>query len=436
MAYSAEVTAAIARVDAHIVHLLGMHVHDKQHVKCMEAALLALVEEPLLSWEAEVAANRIGVHQANRNGLGIVSSKCLSLGAANCENGYSYQLACRDAVASSVPPMGITDWRCWNNALNARQALPELVDPVGLSLGAGHSNGFLRLAMSRAPCTIKALAPSGFLDTEFLCSRQPGLKMAIDKGIRWRLIHYAVFERFPKLADVFQKALNSKNMQGVTEVEGVLCMIEAAEAVEFPEWDDIAQDACQSKPFWQPWSRQLANMVSLTPKEILRECCDSIAALVPRPTTTALTSTHVGGLYIEQLSKFKVTGLEPCPRLKGALWLANMLSPADQQEDSKCCLIKPKDVQFLMNKKVQEQAVLAEKVMDHMRSITKKLELDTEEAKLIVARTDARIVYHLLGVGKRSADGMEFESLDAIALEFINDAAKKNELASQHDVVL
>ena len=418
------------------MHILGMHVHDKQHVKCMEGALEALILEPLLCWETEVKANRMAVHPANRNGLGIVSSKCLSLGAASCENGYSYQLACKDAVASSAPPTQ-QEWRIWNEGLNSRQSLPELSDPIGLSLGAGHGNGFLRLVLDNAPCTIKAIAPSGFLDSEFLCNRHPGLKLALEKGIRWRMIHYAVFERFPKLADVFQKALNSKNMQVITEVEGVLCMIETAEAVESPVWDDIAQEACQAKPFWQPWATQLARLVASTPKEILRECCDSIAAMVPRPTTTALTSTHVGGLYIEQVSKFKVAGLEPCLRLKGALWLANMLSPADQQEDGKCCLIKPRDVTFLTSKKNEEHVVLAEKMMDQMRYIaTNKLQLDKETAKLLLARTDARIVYHLLGLGKKSADGMEFESLDAIASEFIKQAGHAKSRATQQAVTI
>ena len=280
-----EMQAALGRVDDAIVALLAAHDCDKQHVKAFESFLAALDQEPLLSWKEVVPPDRMGCHPKNRSGIGLVAPRCMSLGSANIANGYSYSMACRDAVASSTPPYdGKSNWHAWNEQLNKRQSLPPLMDPKGLSLGAGHGNGFCRLANAKHPCSIKAIAPTGFLDPAELSSKHPGLGQALI-GLEWRMIHYALFDKYPQLADITQKALNSKNLQAVTEMEGCLAMAAAAAAMGTPiDWEAVSEQGTQSKPTWQPWVHQMIKVVKVTPLELIDEAANNAAALVPHLT--------------------------------------------------------------------------------------------------------------------------------------------------------
>ena len=283
---SPEVSAALDRVAPLITALIAAHANDKQHVKAWEAFKAAVENEPLLSWVEVVPPDRIGCHPRNRSGLGIVAPKCVSLGSANVANGYSYAMASRDAVASTTPPYKDRS-NCnlkWNALLNQRQGLPSLNAPKGLSLGAGHGNGFLRLVNVGHPCSIAALAPTGYLDPVELGNKHAGLAQAL-KGLEWRMIHYALFEKYPALADITQKALNSKNLQAVTEVEGLLAMAAAAAGMGKSGgqivWDDVAEEATQSKPSWHPWVFQMLKVVKNTPHELIEEMANNVCALAP-----------------------------------------------------------------------------------------------------------------------------------------------------------
>ena len=273
-----DIVKAVSRIEEELSRICMQYNNDKQHAKAWESALKALEGEPLLMWKERISPDRMGVHQANRGGMGIVKSKCMSLGAANCDAGYSFLQASKEATASSCPPPN-EEWQVFNEGLNARQQIPALLAPKGLSLGSGHGNGFLRLVLAKAPCAIKSLAPNGFLDPIELSSKHPGLREALE-GLEWRVIHYLVFQDFPLLAKIAQQTLNAKNMQVTTEVEGLLTMSQLAAASQHPEWDRIAEDACHAKPFWEPWSKSIAAFAARTPQELIQEFANHTATLV------------------------------------------------------------------------------------------------------------------------------------------------------------
>ena len=113
--------------------------------------------------------------------------------------------------------------------------------------------------------------------------------------------------------------------------------------------------------------------------------------------------------------------MSACPRLRMGVLVANLLSPAEQQESGKCGLISPMQVSSLTSKKYDEAARVSEQLMDAMRNATQNVGVDCSKE---LGRTDARIVYHLLGIGAKSADRRAFTTLDEIATQFADGIAK------------
>ena len=448
------ITQSIDKIAPAINAAMAQYDIDRMQMKTWEACLKLLRDHPLLIWKAKIPPNRMGVHFKNRGGLGIVASKALSLGAANCANGYSYSMACKDAFASSMPPKGPN--LSFNEKLNERQHLPPLMAPLGVSLGSGHGNGFLRLVDARAPCGIATIAPSGVLDPEELGKLFPGLGEAVCNGLEFTVIHYEIFERWPKLADIIQKALNSKNMQTMTETEGLVTMATSAQAFEGPiNWDAVQcclwkrttlslpsansnpnllvflgcylvtnlvlDEALHAKPHWQPWARSMASVLKVTTLELVHELGENVSALIPKPTTTALTSLHLGGQFFDKVASFKLNGLEQCPRFRMALLTANFLSPPEHQDSGKCILVKDTHVAFCMQKKHEVMIKTCEKIMDTAREVCANLKI---HAPRELGRLDSRIVYHAVGLGQKSGDAKAFANLDLIVAEFMSELSQ------------
>ena len=276
---SADIEAALARVDHEMNRIETLHAIDRQHIKAFDAFKTALAPEPVLNWFMQIPSERVGVHMKNRGGIGVVHSKAVSLGSANCENGYSIAMASKDAVASSTWSRDggvIAEWEKFNDALNARQALPPLVAAMAISLGSGHGNAWLRIVNDKQACAIKSVAPSGYLDPNELAVKYPGIAEPLAKGLNWHVIHWAVFNRYKCMADICQKALNSKNMQVVTEVEGLVTMASLSPA----PWQQIKEGATQSKPFWEPWAHQMLAVAEYTNVELINEMGNIVASLV------------------------------------------------------------------------------------------------------------------------------------------------------------
>ena len=145
--------------------------------------------------------------------------------------------------------------------------------------------------------------------------------------------------------------------------------------------------------------------------------------MVPPPTTNHIISAFVGGAFWEKIAAFRAGGLNACPRVRMALVIGNLLSPADQQESGRCVLISPSQVGSLTQKKNESMVGTLEKAMDCLRSAVSILKVECGKE---LGRCDARIVYHALGVGTKSADKRRFATLEDIIIEFFNVISKLN----------
>ena len=109
--------------------------------------------------------------------------------------------------------------------------------------------------------------------------------------------------------------------------------------------------------------------------------------------------------------------------MRVGILLANLLAPPDQQDSGKATFLKPKDIAFLTNKKADKMVAAAEQLMDAMRAMAEKLQL-LESASKALGRSDARIIYHLLGLGAKSLNQHEYVSLDEIGVAFMDELKK------------
>ena len=148
------------------------------------------------------------------------------------------------------------------------------------------------------------------------------------------------------------------------------------------------------------------------------------AYMVPPPTTNHIVSPFVGAAFWDKIAAFRTSNsgaLNACPRVRMAMVVANLLSPFEQREAGKCQLVTVAHVTTLTSKKLDDVVMLLEKIKDHMRSIVGKLEIECAKE---LGRADARMVYHILDIGNKSADRRRFETLECIMIEFIQGVSK------------
>jgi hypothetical protein len=323
-------------------------------------------------------------------------------------------------VAATLPTKQreLEDILSWNIKMDKAQDAPEFVLPLGQSLGSGHGNYFLRCALAGKQCNYPLLAPNGYLDVDDLGSRSSDLAMAL-KGLEWTMIHCAVFTRWPKLGDIAQKALNTKDHTEVSELEGLCSMAATATAFanratnEPINWARVIEEALVSKPTWSLWAPQMLEIVKTTPAALIDETAKSAAALLDRSGSdiaSCLQNVHLGGAFYEKVSAIKVPGLIQPHRFRCAMLLANMLAPPMRIDSGKSVLIMPNHVQAVQ-KKQGTYVKLAEQVLDIAWEFMEAHSIPTSK---MYGKFAARVVYHMVGVSSQSAEGVSYDNLYSI----------------------
>ena len=103
---------------------------------------------------------------------------------------------------------------------------PVTGDETYLSVGCGHTAGFVKLAQVGCPTPEPSLATDkGMIDVGKL-KRNPEFKAMIEKGWTWKVVPAIIDHEFPNVAGIAQKALNVNNhvAQKTSELEMALSM--------------------------------------------------------------------------------------------------------------------------------------------------------------------------------------------------------------------
>lgn len=199
-----------------------------------------------LAWHAHVQPDFVGVHEQNRSKFGVAGADSHSHGDQICVAGFSWRKA-SDATAIEADPKD-AGAREFNDSLVGLSdgLIPELTMLKLLSVGSSHTNVFLRALKARCRTCIERLQDAaGRLDPDQISIRSPSLKEAIERGLKWLVIHRDAPKVWPNLVSCIQSALNTDARGGQSEVEVMMAMhsmMEAAIAAkQKPDWNRITQ---------------------------------------------------------------------------------------------------------------------------------------------------------------------------------------------------
>eukprot|EP00973_Karenia_brevis_P087171 12085831-Karenia_brevis.AAC.1 len=187
------------------------------------------------------------------------------------------------------------------------------------------------------------------------------MAMALQKGLEFRVLHPIVLECWPKVIDICQKALNTKGSSEMTEMEGLLTIHSAASSIKVSQptlsdkeiWELASRQAVQAEPFWIGWAPSLAKFASVVTLEQLKEAADMKAACVKTPEGVGNTFGFCGGKFLSGLADVCFAGsLQMFPRVRIAVYNANVLAPIEKIVDGKYAMLTESDVGKLKNKKM------------------------------------------------------------------------------------
>jgi len=424
----APVMEAVLRVLPRVDEVLARYESDGCVIAAWEAFLDIVMSEPSLYWVTTCDAEHVGCVPSNRSGLGLVVYKMFELLIKHKRSGYSYKKASEYAFATT-PPTGAAEFeealRVNREQSDMQPVLPALLSLVLMSISGSHSNGAIRLVKGKASCSNTDLAPTGSLDPDHLVHLMPGIKQALNPGLTWKVIHYAIFQQRPKILEISVTALNNKSHTEVAEEEGLLAIVSTADKFRAGgvavDWNQCLDACLTSEPFWAPWASSLIEIAKVTPTEAVKELCQLTKILCPKPDEYKASMGHLGQNFLSKIAALKWPGLMECPRVRNATVLANIMSPVDKIDSGRYTLISPADVASLNAKKTITKVGEIESIMNDARELCKKLKTDEATKLKLVGSLDVRLVMHVMGKGKKSAEGKDYANVWEVCRKFLDD---------------
>jgi len=323
-------------------------------------------------------SDHVGVHPCNRGGVGLVTSKAIANAEQHCDAGFSYAKACSGAVQFQPPP-NENEHKRFNVDICSSQAIaiPRLSLLQGMSIGASHVNCFLRLVIGASECSSKKLAPHGRLNADELGARQPGLKQALFKGLKWTVLHWCIEERWPELPAIGQKFYNWRGTSEISEWEGLMTIAEsatsAAKAGNTDPWKSACRAAIAARPFWSTWSTAMKDFAESVGVDQLKELSRILEVCQTSPPDAAMTYGRSGSQFYEAARKAKWNGLGQYPMCRMAMLTANSLCPFQEMEDGLARLIRASDFTKLTKKDSAPVIELAAQMMEGARTMSAQL---------------------------------------------------------------
>jgi hypothetical protein len=216
--------------------------------------IVSLCKEGSVAWTAQVAPDRVGVHQSNRSTFGVGGADAQHLGDKILSVGFSWA-KCGDCTAiQSPPPPHDAEIVEYNKLLEAFSdgLIPQGKPFQAYSVGGGHTNVFLRQVKAGVRSLIPERADAtGHLSAEGLSVSRPAFKSALEKGLVFTIFHWQAPIVWEQLPDFAQSSLNVIVAGDQSEIEVMLkihMMITSAAAQSDGPVDmkAIDQAACKS----------------------------------------------------------------------------------------------------------------------------------------------------------------------------------------------
>ncbi len=373
-----------------------------------------------LAWRCHTPPDCAGVHQSNRSSYGLAGSDAQVHGKKILGAGFSWK-KCEDATAIQCPP---EPWSAESKSFNdelvalSDNLIPPLAQLQILSIGAGHTNTFLRQVNAGVASVTSLKDASGNLNKQELVINRKAFGEALDKGLNWLVLHWQVMYVFPDLADFVQSALNTTVQGHQTEIEVMLNMHRmASKAIAAGlevEWKAIEESACASLPHCASWISALTAYVRANAGgdggELLRELAlyaKSFGTSEKGPVRT------IGSEFL-----FKLSGLNwghgiRYPYVTNAVLEAQLASPPDRITDGVCRLLQSSTLHKLNGKANKDAVAESERLMTEARRLCDSMDLAPAQRMKLVGRLDVRLITFMCRKGKEF-EGREYPSIEAI----------------------
>ena len=158
-----------------------------------------------LAYMERIDPMAVGVHWANRYGMGIVGSWMHALGAKIVRMGWS-NTACIGAVC--IEDM---DGYIESFTMNLQHGSSFFgKSPAGQikygSLACGHTNQFLVAVLSGVECEHEEICIQGRMHKERIIEISPSMAEPLNNGMKWLVLKKEVGELFPTLPQLIQSA--------------------------------------------------------------------------------------------------------------------------------------------------------------------------------------------------------------------------------------
>ncbi|CAE7205345.1 unnamed protein product [Symbiodinium sp. CCMP2592] len=239
--------------------MISAYLHSAEQGKLVQAvdALHDYLLQEGLAWRQVLRCDCIGVHEENRDGLGLSAGHVSDLVSNISSIGFS--AAEFRGVAIEIPPTAEGEaLRSFNRKVteesNGRLAPASNIRFA--SIVGSHANQAARCFWFQVPHTDDKLTVDNRLSLEKLKTVDAGWHRAIQEGMQWLIISHAVPAAFPQYTSLAQAAGNSAmqiasaegEMQLARKVNTAIASFLKRTSKTTVEYADISAEILRSKP--------------------------------------------------------------------------------------------------------------------------------------------------------------------------------------------
>jgi hypothetical protein len=361
-----------------------------------------------------------GVHKDNRNKFLLTGPDAHAHGEEILDMGWSNKKA-SDATASEMPPPGhpnnIENTKLNDDLVaNSQGYIPPLVQCKILSLGAGHTNTFLRGVKANVKSASAKLADEhGNLSLANLGKDRPAFAEAVTNGLNWFVISWQCLEVWPMLTTLVVGALNAdaRGIQGELQ-----CMLAIHQAHEVQlknggptDWHAIEEHAKRSLPTCSSWMSSVRKYVQNNAGGPSGELLHDLASFQKTIPSKTKTSKLIGGDFLEKAASLQFGNKERYPYVvNGAV---KALLCGSKIVDGFYKSLLPTHLGALTLAANRPLVQCAERNMEHARDLISRMHLGRSVVSGPLGIFDARNALHIMKRGDL-VEGRSFESLDEI----------------------
>ena len=204
-----------------------------------------------LTYQERLHPTSVGVHWANRYGMGIVGSWMHKLGLSIFRMGWS-NTACVGAV--SIEDSNNRCAKFTHDLQNGSSYFGQSkIESIKYgSLACGHTNQFLVAVLSAVECEYEELCINGRMSKNRIIETQPSMDEPLNRGMSWLVLKKEVGDLFPTLPALIQSARQAIGQVQHGEshfelMEGIQSFIANASDQKSIDWKLIEKNLARSE---------------------------------------------------------------------------------------------------------------------------------------------------------------------------------------------